>query len=62
MYNRGKELYFAIHHGPFSQAACWILNRLGALLRLIVKPWQAKQWFRVLTAPLLGPALPDDAL
>lgn len=35
-YNRGKELYFRIHHGPASAFACFTLNRLGALLRLIV--------------------------
>jgi N-acetylglucosaminyl-diphospho-decaprenol L-rhamnosyltransferase len=68
-YNRGKELYFAIHHGRLHAAMCWLLNRLGALLRLIV--WgvptlltlgfvgrfrrQAGLFLRVLIAPLRGP-------
>jgi GT2 family glycosyltransferase len=38
-YNRGKELYFRIHHGPFAAALCWLLNKLGALLRLVI--WTA---------------------
>ena len=33
-YNRGKELYFRIHHGPIASTTCLILNRLGTLLRL----------------------------
>ncbi|MBA3726168.1 MAG: glycosyltransferase family 2 protein [Armatimonadetes bacterium] len=33
-YNRGKELYFAIHHGRAALATAWLLNRLGAALRL----------------------------
>lgn len=33
-YNRGKELYFRIHHGPGASAMCWLLDRMGALLRL----------------------------
>ncbi len=35
-YNRGKELYFKIHHGSGASILCLILNRLGALLRLVV--------------------------
>lgn len=35
-YNRGKELYFSIHHGRAARFACFLLNRLGAVLRLIV--------------------------
>lgn len=35
-YNRGKELYFGIHHGAISMLVCFLLNRLGAVLRLIV--------------------------
>ncbi len=35
-YNRGKELYFKIHHGPVASFVCWWLNRTGALIRLIV--------------------------
>ncbi len=34
-YNRGKELYFAIHHGWAAAACCLLLNRLGAILRLV---------------------------
>lgn len=33
-YNRGKELYFAIHHGRLASAIAFLMNRLGALLRL----------------------------
>ncbi len=32
-YNRGKELYFSIHHGRAAMWACWLLDRLGALAR-----------------------------
>lgn len=35
-YNRGKELYFSIHHGPTARLVCLVLNRFGALLRLTV--------------------------
>lgn len=35
-YNRGKELYFSIHHGSFAMAVCWLLDRFGAFLRLCV--------------------------
>jgi len=67
-YNRGKELYFAIHHGAAAQSACWALDRIGALLRLAA--WSALAWrgpaqrsqatlfWRVLTAPLAGPPRP----
>ncbi len=61
MYNRGKELYFKIHGSPIAQFLCFSINRHGALLRLIIKPREAKQWWRVLTAPFAGPALPPDA-
>lgn len=47
MYNRGKELYFAIHHGRFAAAACLIVDRFGAFLRCFVKP---KTFLRVLFA------------
>jgi len=33
-YNRGKELYFSIHHGRLGAAVCFVLDRLGALFRL----------------------------
>jgi GT2 family glycosyltransferase len=35
-YNRGKELYFEIHHGKVASFLCFVLNRSGALLRLLV--------------------------
>ena len=35
-YNRGKELYFDIHHGKASSIICFLLNRAGALLRLLI--------------------------
>jgi len=72
-YNRGKELFFRLHHGPFSMGVCWLLNRLGALLRLVA--WgaatvvtvgrnerykqQAKTFLRVLIAPFAGPPRPS---
>ncbi len=71
-YNRGKELYFAIHYGWLSASACWLLDRIGALLRVIV--WgiptlltlglaprfrnQVALFTRVLTAPRHGPRRP----
>jgi len=74
-YNRGKELYFLIHHGSVSAAVCWGLNRCGALLRLMVwlvantvtlfsrAGWRGKigLFTRVLFAPLAGPPLPKDS-
>jgi N-acetylglucosaminyl-diphospho-decaprenol L-rhamnosyltransferase len=60
MYNRGKELYFRIHHSPIHQVICLIINRVGGLLRFLIKPRQAKQWLQVLAAPLAGPKLPSD--
>ncbi len=35
-YNVGKELYFAIHSGPSAFVVCLLLDRLGALLRLVL--------------------------
>lgn len=68
-YNRGKELYFEIHHGRLSAAICWLLNRSGALLRLTA--WsilsvatfglysrlrnQVVLFWRVIMSPVLGP-------
>lgn len=71
-YNRGKELYFAIHHGPVASALCLLTNRFGALLRLFgwfvaavatlgTRPRFRSQtglFWRVLTAPLVGPPSP----
>ncbi len=67
-YNRGKELYFRIHHGASAAFACWVLNRLGALVRLLIwlliGPFKAlrggwppqPRWFaKVLVAPIQGP-------
>lgn len=48
-YNRGKELYFRLHHGQAAAGACFLLNRFGALLRCFVKP---RTFLRVLLAPL----------
>jgi GT2 family glycosyltransferase len=58
-YNRGKELYFRIHHGSLAAGVCWAFDRLGALLRLVawsvislVKPkarGQVRLFWRVLT-------------
>lgn len=65
-YNRGKELYFAIHHGAIAGVVAFVLNRLGALLRLalwsvlcVLMPWRLRKsaakvllFARVLAAPL----------
>lgn len=73
-YNRGKELFFRIHHGPFSMAVCWLLNRIGALLRLVAwffalmatigtRPHvqhQVRTFALVLLAPLDGPQRPTS--
>lgn len=68
-YNRGKELYFQIHHGKFASSVCWWFDRNGALLRLMI--WllltlgtlgtnprfrsQVGLFWRVLTSPIQGP-------
>lgn len=52
-YNYGKELYFRIHSGLVASWMCWLMNRLGAVLRLltgIVKPEKARIFWRVLWA------------
>jgi len=49
-YNAGKELYFRIHHGVVQSAVCFTLDRLGALLRMVVKPTQAAVFWKVFTA------------
>ncbi len=46
-YNRGKELYFRIHHGRLAWFLCLLLDRFGALLRCLVKP---RVFWRVLFA------------
>lgn len=74
MYNRGKELYFFLHEGPISGMIAFLLDRFGALLRLLA--WfvialmslfthqssrrQIVVFAKVLTAPLRGPRLPPD--
>jgi N-acetylglucosaminyl-diphospho-decaprenol L-rhamnosyltransferase len=35
-YNRGKERFFRKFHGRLASGVCWLLNRLGALLRLLI--------------------------
>ncbi len=61
-YNRGKELYFSIHQGSFASGLCWVLNRWGAFLRLLIysllsvvtlgkKGDHVRLWWKVLTAP-----------
>lgn len=69
-YNRGKELYFAIHHGEVMSILCFVLNRLGALARALIwatacavslflwKPARIHLWMfiKVLFAPVTGPA------
>jgi N-acetylglucosaminyl-diphospho-decaprenol L-rhamnosyltransferase len=67
-YNRGKELYFRIHHGRAAAMVCCVLDRLGAAWRLLV--WalvglvrprhraRAGLFWRVLTAPIAGPPDP----
>ena len=42
-YNRGKELYFRIHHGFLASWICFVFNRLGAALRLLA--WAARLLF-----------------
>lgn len=54
-YNRGKELYFSIHHGSIPAAVCFLINRLGALLRIIAGALvlsKARIFWRVLFAPV----------
>lgn len=54
LYNAGKELYFRIHAGWWAWFLCLLLNRLGALLRLPLKP---RMFLPVLFAPISGPGL-----
>lgn len=50
-YNQGKELYFRIHYGLPAWLACFLMDRLGAFLRCLVKP---RVFLRVLLAPVFG--------
>jgi GT2 family glycosyltransferase len=74
MYNRGKELYFFLHEGPLPGVIAFLINRLGAMLRLFA--WcviaalgfftdksarrQIVLFAKVLAAPIRGPRLPPD--
>lgn len=69
-YNRGKELFFRLHHGPLASFACFLMDRFGALMRLLA--WSlvalltlgrkglghAQMFARVLAAPIAGPPRP----
>ncbi|MDI9639647.1 glycosyltransferase family 2 protein [Kamptonema cortianum] len=73
-YNRGKELYFQIHHGRAQAFFCWFFNRIGAFKRVMI--WLLATtltlgtvgsfrnrlilFLRVLFAPISGPQLPAD--
>lgn len=72
-YNRGKELYFAIHRGRPAAVMAFLMNRLGALLRLIawllttvatVGLWRSARsrvslFLRVLFAPIVPDPMPS---
>jgi len=74
-YNRGKELYFLLHRGRLAWLACLLLDRLGALFRLLLWtlltvvtlgararcPKSAGLFLRVLFAPISGPSDPRRA-
>lgn len=54
-YNRGKELYFLVHHGRSAAVICFLLNRLGALLRILAGGLvgsKARTFWRVFFAPV----------
>lgn len=64
LYNVGKERFFRQHHSVFQSLIVFFLNRLGALLRLLlwmpvsVVPKGRRQvalFWRVLTCPVRGP-------
>ncbi len=73
-YNRGKELTFDIHNGRTASIICFVMNRLGALFRLLiwlvptattlglVHAFRTKSWmfFQVLIAPISGPPNPKS--
>lgn len=72
-YNRGKELFFEIHFAKTYSIVCLLLDRLGALVRILA--WlltnlifvgtrpaylaRAQLFWRVLTAPWSGPPRPS---
>ena len=49
-YNAGKELYFRLTRGDSAARWCRSLNRLGALIRVLVKPRRAAGFWKVLRA------------
>ena len=53
-YNAGKELFFRLHRGIFQSYVCLAFDRLGALLRMSLKPRQARTFWKVLTASKEG--------
>jgi GT2 family glycosyltransferase len=53
LYNLGKELYFTIHQGSITADVCWVYNRLGALLRIVLFGFftpKARMFWKVLLA------------
>lgn len=70
-YNRGKELYFRLTSGWVAMGVCWLLDRLGAFIRLVgglITAWHPRGrekvsvFARVLFAPVNGPSLPRDSV
>ena len=49
-YNAGKELYFEITRGEGAARICRMLNKFGALLRMVVKPRRARGFWRIFRA------------
>lgn len=70
-YNWGKQLFFLLRHGPLQSAACFLLNRFGAMLRMII--WLAPSALTLFAHPfprsrallfarvLIAPVNPDLA-
>lgn len=46
-YNLGKCTYFALHHGPVAHRICWLMQILGAALRMLI-PGKTKLFWNVL--------------
>lgn len=60
LYNRGKELTFLIHRSRWAAMVCWVLNRKGAAIRLLLAVLsfnrsRIRTFWRVMTAPISGP-------
>ncbi len=49
-YNAGKELYFRLTRGDGGAFVCRALNKLGALIRIVIKPRHANGFWRVFRA------------